>query len=112
MGKKARDRRFGEYLASQNGPVIETKNGNVIVEFKEKTLAQHEYRSIYLRSDHWKKKRLEKLKSVHFCCEQCHVPRFPLDVHHKTYIRKGEEELNDLLALCRQCHELEHKRPH
>jgi 5-methylcytosine-specific restriction endonuclease McrA len=29
-----------------------------------------------------------------------------LEVHHKTYKRFGNEDMNDLITLCRECHEL------
>jgi 5-methylcytosine-specific restriction endonuclease McrA len=32
-----------------------------------------------------------------------------LDVHHRTYRYRGEERMEDLITLCRPCHELFHK---
>lgn len=32
----------------------------------------------------------------------------PLDVHHNTYERRGQERPSDLIALCRPCHEKHH----
>lgn len=99
---------FEAYLQSQNGPVIEIVDGKEKREFAERTLAQHKYRSEYLQGEHWKQVRLEKLRSVGFSCENCRIPQFPLDVHHKTYVRKGNERLDDLAVLCRSCHEKAH----
>jgi hypothetical protein len=33
-----------------------------------------------------------------------------LDVHHLTYVRFGHERLEDLLTLCRPCHDAAHDR--
>jgi 5-methylcytosine-specific restriction endonuclease McrA len=32
----------------------------------------------------------------------------PLDVHHRTYERRGAEKAEDVIVLCRRCHELFH----
>jgi 5-methylcytosine-specific restriction endonuclease McrA len=40
-------------------------------------------------------------------CELCYKRR-PLQVHHKTYERYGQELLTDLIALCRECHARHH----
>jgi len=31
-----------------------------------------------------------------------------VDIHHRTYERFGHEWLSDLIALCRNCHDLTH----
>jgi 5-methylcytosine-specific restriction endonuclease McrA len=40
-------------------------------------------------------------------CELC-GKRVPLDVHHRTYDRYGDELVDDLIALCRECHARHH----
>ena len=37
-------------------------------------------------------------------CEDCGA-RIGLDVHHRSYERKGNERPEDLVAVCRQCHQ-------
>ena len=73
------------------------------------TMRQMLYRYWYLRSRHWKETARAKRKQVGWRCQRC-GERKRLDVHHKTYIRLGREKLNDLEALCRECHRKEHKQ--
>jgi len=71
----------------------------------------------YLRSKKWAIKRKLKLLSVDFRCEKCGysgidetIMEKTLDVHHLTYDRLGDENLEDLQVLCRDCHERTHGR--
>ena len=50
----------------------------------------------YLRSAHWRRRRTEKLEGAGRRCELCGASRAPLDVHHRTYERMGEEQDGDL----------------
>jgi hypothetical protein len=60
----------------------------------------------YLKSDHWKDTRARFYSSGLYKgrCECCWKRNKPLDIHHKSYRRIGKEKLNDLIALCRDCH--------
>lgn len=60
----------------------------------------------YLQSEHWQRTRKKKLKK-HRHCEFCSSTG-RLDVHHKTYERRGRERLSDLVVLCRSCHDAVH----
>lgn len=69
----------------------------------------------YLNSQTWKNIRYAKLVSVDFKCEACNYGEYefqegPIDVHHKTYERLGDERMSDLEVLCRPCHEKRHGR--
>jgi len=57
----------------------------------------------YLQTEYWKKLRLKILKRALYKCELCYSNN-KLNVHHKTYERKGEELLTDLICLCERCH--------
>jgi hypothetical protein len=64
--------------------------------------------SEYLLTDHWKDIRERKLASKSsYICYAC-GERSGLELHHKTYKRIGKEWLNDLVWLCRDCHEKTH----
>lgn len=65
----------------------------------------------YLRTPAWKMKRDGKLFDAGYRCERCGYEGLdmPLDVHHLTYDRVGNERDSDLIVLCRSCHEMEHK---
>jgi hypothetical protein len=61
----------------------------------------------YLETPEWKALREKKLKAARFRCELCNEPG-QLNVHHRTYERRGNEHLKDLIVLCRGCHEKFH----
>lgn len=71
------------------------------------------YRNVYLKSDHWKSLRDEKL-TINPRCEKCKIS-VCLDVHHINYRGLYDVRMEDLQTLCRICHNQEHeekdKRP-
>lgn len=68
--------------------------------------------SNYLNSLQWhaKKQRFLRSKLYHGRCTCCLQSNVPLKIHHKTYIRLGNERLSDLIALCENCHRISHVR--
>ena len=58
----------------------------------------------YLETDHWKETRSKALKKANYKCELCNGSKDKLNVHHKTYERKGNELPEDLIVLCENCH--------
>jgi len=74
------------------------------------------YRGEYLSSDHWQGKRREVFATHHRHCAVCRANNVPLDVHHQTYAHLGDERPEDLILLCRSCHDEVHayrrKNPH
>jgi hypothetical protein len=75
-----------------------------------KTLAKYGYTSYanYLQSGHWldfrKRYRASGLPQR---CAVCPEPSY--DLHHKTYVRIGCEQLTDVVPLCRDCHKEVHR---
>lgn len=62
----------------------------------------------YLCSPVWKAKRQEALGFYGCICNRCEESGS--DVHHKTYARVGGNELmEDLEVLCRDCHKAHHR---
>src|SRR3954469_18543490 len=57
----------------------------------------------YLRSAEWKMRREGILLRSQGRCEKC-ARRMPIQVHHLTYERVGNELPEDLAALCFDCH--------
>ena len=58
----------------------------------------------YLASREWRLKRKQKIERAGRWCERCHER--PIEnVHHLTYERLGNERQDDLLGVCRACHE-------
>ncbi len=64
---------------------------------------------LYLKSEAWKLKRLQKLNSVGHSCQLCNSTD-KLQIHHRTYERVYNEDLNDLTVLCSKCHYKFHKK--
>lgn len=57
----------------------------------------------YIHSTAWREKADERLKLDRRVCQVC--GKEATDVHHLTYDRFGHEDMNDLVSLCRKCHE-------
>jgi hypothetical protein len=62
----------------------------------------------YLRTPEWQERRARHLKSAGFRCQLCNFGGKRLDVHHRTYARRGQEYFKDLIVLCEACHEIFH----
>lgn len=67
----------------------------------------------YLRTPEWQEKKWIALENAAYRCQVCNTPR-NLNVHHRTYKRRGHELERDLTVLCEDCHRLfhEHGRLH
>lgn len=61
----------------------------------------------YLKTPEWQAIRNVTIERANYRCQVCNAAG-PLDVHHRTYERRGQEQPGDVIALCRQCHELFH----
>ena len=68
------------------------------------TRDQENFYKKYIVSPQWKKKRKQVLERATYKCEKCNATE-GLEVHHLTYDRLGQEELYDLLVVCKKCHE-------
>lgn len=71
----------------------------------------------FLRSPQWRAIRKAALARARHCCERCDRAFIIGDaglqptVHHKTYARfGGDEQPEDLEALCKRCHDIHHGR--
>jgi len=62
----------------------------------------------YLQTDEWKARRTAYLKTVGYRCEVCNTNDKTLNIHHRTYKRRGNEWNKDLIALCHDCHGIFH----
>ena len=63
----------------------------------------------YLTSPEWDILRKAILLRDLYRCQSCGATGVPLDVHHLTYVRLGEEKHSDLTSLCRSCHDRQHQ---
>jgi 5-methylcytosine-specific restriction endonuclease McrA len=69
----------------------------------------------YLDTPEWHARVAEKLAEAGGCCQVCNAPErssepvVRLQVHHRTYRRRGRELWGDLTVLCNACHRLFHR---
>jgi hypothetical protein len=61
---------------------------------------------VYLASSEWRQRRHEAIQRARGKCELC--SQRATEVHHRSYQRIGAELPQDLLAVCRACHDLIH----
>ena len=73
---------------------------------KLKRMTQNEY----LKTHHWELARCAVLKRDQDRCADCgdSTEEKHLEVHHITNIRRGKENMEDLLTLCKDCHKERH----
>lgn len=57
---------------------------------------------------YWQNLRFRRFALADFKCETCGAPA--TDLHHHHYDTFGFEELDDVQALCRECHSRHHER--
>lgn len=63
----------------------------------------------YIKSEAWKKKSLERFKVDGYVCQMCGSGK-NLVCHHITYLRLGNEDIDDLLTVCYSCHKKLHDK--
>lgn len=61
-----------------------------------------------IHSPHWRAIRVIVLRRARGLCEWCQEPTARFQLHHITYKRLGKEWPDDVVALCRGCHERHH----
>lgn len=62
----------------------------------------------YLKTYHWWQIREDALERAKRRCQACSNAD-GLEVHHNSYERRGQEEANDVIVLCRECHRRIHE---
>jgi hypothetical protein len=72
----------------------------------QQTKRRAEY-DAYLASEQWQQLRAKALERDGHACRVCNSPT-NLHVHHRTYLRFGNELVDDLTVLCKRCHKLFH----
>jgi len=64
----------------------------------------------YLRTPEWQGRRRQHLQSSSYRCQLCNSKDVILNVHHRTYERRGREYYKDLITLCEDCHKTFHQQ--
>ena len=57
----------------------------------------------YLQTPEWFARRTAALRRAGYRCQLCNRTG-RLEVHHRTYERRGNESPEDLIVLCDECH--------
>jgi hypothetical protein len=66
----------------------------------------------YLKTPEWTKKKEVALAAAGYRCQlDMEHSSIGLEVHHRTYDRRGYEWPSDLIVLCRACHAKHHGKP-
>ena len=60
----------------------------------------------YISSNAWRKKAEERKKIDNNQCQLWLDHEGPFEVHHKTYEHLGNEPLEDLITVCKSCHDV------
>jgi hypothetical protein len=77
------------------------------IAFRLETLNRMPYDE-YLQTPEWKDVRRFALHRAGNRCQNCNA-RGRLHVHHRTYERRGHEDLSDVIVLCADCHRAFHE---
>jgi len=81
--------------------------------FKDRDWEMHREGSLkryteYIHSHDWSSKKVDRLLICKGKCETTDCENEALQLHHKNYIRLGNERMNDITYLCKECHERKH----
>lgn len=99
-----------KYLNKQKGVKKKPKAKTVKRKPKEiKGKTPKEKYKAFLKTDYWKAVRVKVFLRDNKTCQKCGSKK-KLEAHHLTYKHHGNEmkHLDDLITLCRDCHEKEH----
>lgn len=114
MDKKWREKiRYNKFINSKKeNEKAEQNDVRVLNKKYSKSKTKAKRKKVYsefLQSNYWKNVRQNILIRDNNSCVKCNK-KTKLEVHHKTYKNHGKEHLHldDLITLCRTCHELEH----
>jgi hypothetical protein len=78
-------------------------------QFFPKSQSHKEKYHEYLLSEKWSNLRKKKIKEAGGRCQLCNKSGL-LNIHHRTYDNVFNERLEDLIALCKKCHEKFHDK--
>ena len=90
-----------DYKFIERNEIYKNQGENITKEMKEWL-----YKDYYLKTTLWQLKRDLILEYYNNRCFDC--KGMPKDIHHLSYKNIYKEEFEDLIPLCRHCHNLRH----
>lgn len=92
----------------KNKSLLKSEIKSVFFEYSKKYFERsyNYYHNIYLKSIEWKHKRDLVMNFYNSICNDCGSKAN--DVHHLTYNNIFKERFEDLIPLCRNCHNKKH----
>lgn len=99
-----------KYLNKQNGVKNKPKVKTIKKQPKESKATAKERYKAFLKTNYWKAVRIKVFLRDSKTCQKCGSKK-KLEAHHLTYKHHKNEmkHLEDLITLCRDCHEKEHR---
>jgi DnaB-like helicase N terminal domain len=91
----------------KNKPPVQQDADYIEYEYRNEPLSTMPYKS-YLQTFEWQETRDKALSRALFSCQVCNGGG-QLNVHHRSYARRGRELDSDLIVLCVRCHEIFHE---
>ena len=97
-------------ISIENCKIMATEYKDINSEELHNIISKIDY-NIYLKTNFWKLISMYKKNISGNKCNLCSSTKF-LETHHNTYINYGKElnHLNDLIVLCKDCHNKFHKK--
>lgn len=72
-------------------------------EWRASQFMSPEEKQLYMQSNKWHNIRSIVLSRDNYACKVCSSVD-SLEIHHMSYEHLGDEQLSDLVTLCRKCH--------
>lgn len=88
--------------------VYETEKRKYSSDYVQK-LRRMPYKS-YLRTPHWQRVKRAAYGKLGRVCHACGYANKEIHVHHLSYKNRGREDMEDLMLLCKDCHEMVHEK--
>ena len=95
---------IGVALSESDKPASDLKPSGKYTDLRPPKYMSREDKIEYMKSIEWRLLKGERLRIADHKCEKCGEDRRALHLHHITYERLGEEEIDDLRILCSDCH--------
>ena len=105
----SRQSRHTIFLAPREGKYVRVHDNDAQPDPHEVVNLRSCSYDLYLKTEHWRRIREETLDRFGNRCALCNETH-QLDVHHRTYERRGAEQPGDTIVLCRKCHSTFHAK--